>query len=61
MCRSTLKVIAREHLNYNDIVEIIEKITEKLVLSQNRLRKKDFTKKEVLILRFFTHNRLEVD
>jgi hypothetical protein len=57
-CKSAIKTFAREHLHYYDIIELIKRAMEKLIFSQGKFRRRDFTKGEALALGFFRNNPL---
>lgn len=55
LCKKTLKIFAKNGLSYFDITELIDSTIEKIILSQGRLRRRDFTKIEVLCLQLLSH------
>ena len=56
LCMKTLRTFAKKQLTYSCIMELIERVAEKFIVSQKRLKRKDFTKLEFQCLVFFRNN-----
>jgi hypothetical protein len=56
LCMKTLRTFAKKQLTYSCIMELIERVAEKFIVSQKRLKRKDFTKLEFQCLVFFGTN-----
>jgi hypothetical protein len=56
LCMKTLKTFAEKQLTYSYIVELMERVAEKFIVSQKQLKRKDFTKLEFQCLVFFRNN-----
>jgi len=58
VCKNMLRQFAIKNFTYNDMVKIVEKTIDKILLSQGRLKRKNFSKYEWQCVRLFIEQSL---